>query len=219
MWRSKTTMKKFTLIELLIILAIIAILLSLLLPSLGKSRYLSKNAVCLSNQAQFYRGVLLVSKYKQKIPSGSSMKRNPWDSMIANDLEDIDIPLDIMTCAFSKAPASTSEKTYISLGTWYKEGGSGEVNRWTYRTPQTLALITSDHLFISDLVNQNGGAYTPKWGWLTNMHKYNGKIIDICSTYGDGHSSVKKFSESSSFSFSNQWGLHWRAKLQPNEEI
>ena len=45
-------MKKFTLIELLIVVAIIGILASLLLPSLERARYEAKNAVCKSNLRQ-----------------------------------------------------------------------------------------------------------------------------------------------------------------------
>lgn len=45
-------MKKFTLLELLIVVAIIGILLSILLPSLGKARLKARRAVCLSNLSQ-----------------------------------------------------------------------------------------------------------------------------------------------------------------------
>ena len=45
-------MKKFTLVELLIVIAIIGILASLLLPSMEKARYEAKNAVCKSNLRQ-----------------------------------------------------------------------------------------------------------------------------------------------------------------------
>jgi prepilin-type N-terminal cleavage/methylation domain-containing protein/prepilin-type processing-associated H-X9-DG protein len=48
-------MKKFSLIELLIVVAIIAILVSMLLPSLSKAREQSKRAVCLSNLSQSHK--------------------------------------------------------------------------------------------------------------------------------------------------------------------
>lgn len=49
----------FTLLELLIVVAIIAILLSLLLPSLGRAREVSQRAVCASNLKQQYTGTML----------------------------------------------------------------------------------------------------------------------------------------------------------------
>ena len=45
-------MKKFTLLELLIVVAIIGILSSILLPSLSQARDKAKQALCLSNQRQ-----------------------------------------------------------------------------------------------------------------------------------------------------------------------
>ncbi|MCM8529616.1 MAG: type II secretion system GspH family protein, partial [Lentisphaeraceae bacterium] len=54
-------MKKFTLIELLIVIAIIGILVSILLPSLNKARDVSKNAVCLSNVDQWDKAVAALS--------------------------------------------------------------------------------------------------------------------------------------------------------------
>ena len=45
-------MKKFTIIEMLVIIAIIGILASLMLPSLSKARLKVKQAVCLSNSKQ-----------------------------------------------------------------------------------------------------------------------------------------------------------------------
>jgi prepilin-type N-terminal cleavage/methylation domain-containing protein len=54
--------KPFTLLELLIVIGILAILLSLLLPSLGRAREQARISVCLSNQAQLQRGTTLHSK-------------------------------------------------------------------------------------------------------------------------------------------------------------
>ncbi|MCM8530809.1 MAG: DUF1559 domain-containing protein, partial [Lentisphaeraceae bacterium] len=53
--------KKFSLIELLVVVAIIGILVSLLLPSIGRARSMSQQAVCSSNQKQI--GIALMAYY------------------------------------------------------------------------------------------------------------------------------------------------------------
>lgn len=48
---------RFTLIELLVVVALIGILVSLLLPALAKVRRITKEAVCISNQAQISKAM------------------------------------------------------------------------------------------------------------------------------------------------------------------
>lgn len=52
-------MKKFTLVELLVVVAIIGVLISMLMPALSKAREASKSAVCISNLRQI--GIAIIS--------------------------------------------------------------------------------------------------------------------------------------------------------------
>lgn len=78
-------MKKFTLLELLIVIAIIGILLTLLMPSLGKARYQGRKAVCASNIRQSGNGLLLSVKNNDgKFPDVQNHHQNaPYTTRVA----------------------------------------------------------------------------------------------------------------------------------------
>ena len=63
----------FTLIELLVVISIIALLLSILLPSLNKAREFGKRITCASHLAQWNKAVMMYSmEYEDYIPPGYS---------------------------------------------------------------------------------------------------------------------------------------------------
>ena len=69
--------KKFTLLELIIVIAIIGILLSLLLPSLTKAKARGQNVVCLSNLKQHTVAMALFTKENnRKLPDRRQRKRD-----------------------------------------------------------------------------------------------------------------------------------------------
>ncbi len=72
--------KSFTLIELLVVVAIIAVLVSILLPALARARFQVQVTQCLSNMKQIAMGLFAYeSEYNDKLPTyywtGSAWKR------------------------------------------------------------------------------------------------------------------------------------------------
>jgi prepilin-type N-terminal cleavage/methylation domain-containing protein len=65
--------RAFTLVELLVVISIIALLVSMLLPALGRARSLTERTVCAANQRQLFIAVdSYANEYKQLCPTFSN---------------------------------------------------------------------------------------------------------------------------------------------------
>lgn len=128
---------KFTLIELLIVIAIIGILITLLLPSLGKARRVSFDAVCKSNLRQIGVMEMLYVSENQTFEGRESNWNNNWRTYL--DVYISDKPVEFMICPEASTPQETT-----NMGS--------NIAPWSYR------------LFPSSNYNQNGDFHEGSYG-------------------------------------------------------
>src|SRR3954453_20354257 len=73
----------FTLVELLVVIGIIAVLISILLPSLAKAQEGSRRVTCLSNLRQVHQSFMLYAlDHHDQVPLGYRGGNKQWNRMI-----------------------------------------------------------------------------------------------------------------------------------------
>jgi prepilin-type N-terminal cleavage/methylation domain-containing protein/prepilin-type processing-associated H-X9-DG protein len=93
----------FTLIELLVVVAIIAVLISILLPALSKARALSRMTTCLSNVRQWGTGTLMFTQQEND--------RLPWEG----DKTKMDVNFTNAKWWDNAVPPMLGQKTYAEI--------------------------------------------------------------------------------------------------------
>ena len=139
-------MKKFTLIELLIVVAIIGILVSILVPSLGKARYKAKLVLCKSNQKQLGTLLFVSAKGNNGRHIDRSFINKPTNICEANgDARDDFKAADFQNEVF-KDPLLDRDMDYFSSNHTYIETGYTIYTGTSYQDESGL-LFTEDTIF------------------------------------------------------------------------
>jgi prepilin-type N-terminal cleavage/methylation domain-containing protein len=165
--------KRFTLIELMIAIAVITILISILLPSLQKAKRSAKMAVCKSNLSQVGKaGMLYAVGNNMRFPDRKSANANEWGAPFIvtrisggsiNEAQDDrellrSLELDLTPCPFSPVEVTdwdnpnTSTSLLLTYSVYYGWNSASGVNLLSSLKPmiyqdKEFDILASDTLF------------------------------------------------------------------------
>ena len=182
--------KEFTLLELIVVVAIVGILISLLLPSLSKARIKAEQAVCLSNLKQLQAAHLrytvendycLPSNRSGVIGGGATVRDLKKKSKIYAYLNDNHL---VFKCPGDPMPAEgfTWRHAIKSYGfNVYMNGKSNDDRGWDANRMHEIEVPTSEVMGFTDEAGnvQNGFEFNGiDWVGAWHLKRYNASAMD-----------------------------------------
>ncbi|MEN9361165.1 MAG: hypothetical protein RL095_2700 [Verrucomicrobiota bacterium] len=204
--------RKFTLLELLVVVCIILVLISLLMPAVRKSLQRAKFAVCVSNISQVYRGEYIYSNNNNAYltPSYIPSNRYSWDDLLSSyvsaprteeQMEATEVPVsvakgNIFQCPMDKN-GTDKRRSFALAGGIYGDGGGGVYHSgvgtydgWSQRMTGGKG-PTSDRVMLREINHgqKQGGSWISyanfDWGWGSGLH-HKGDVY-FNTIFKDGH--------------------------------
>jgi prepilin-type N-terminal cleavage/methylation domain-containing protein len=184
--------KAFTLIELLIVIAIISILASILFPVFARARENARRAGCMSNMKQIGIGVMMYTQdYDEHVPACYANNGGDSNHTFAYYIEPYTKNSQIYRCpSDSSTHASSYGYNYFYLA---PHGLSEAVSIAAMQKPsETVMLVDSDYGrdYVYSPVNwkMNGGSLGGNdYGWVEPRH-----LETVSTLWADGHAKSQK---------------------------
>lgn len=175
----------FTLIEILVVVAIIALLISILLPSLAAARASGRNTQCLTNLHQFNLAFESYGvSFKGMLPGGAGPKELHWTTLVAKSLGDRKKYINVNQLRIENRPVyqcperrRTQPRPWVDyvINALDPDRVSNPIgwveNKWirasSYKRPSDIVLMTDavrmDQTTDPDLVNGYDNYYRLNW--------------------------------------------------------
>jgi len=182
----------FTLVELLVVIAVLALLAGLALPALLKTSEASNQTKCLSNMRQLSAAYLLMVTDKDGVLVPNSDGGNTWYNEVddymptkletSEDWKSLCCPSALAGLAKVGVNSSTTSSSRATYGLNSKIDSAGDLKRMANLTKPSATILLGDTI-IQDNWTSMGVQRTNIYAWHRNNTKFS-----IC--YFDGHSEV-----------------------------